>query len=227
MEDILVWLFWAVMIGGSIASSASKAKKKREEEAKKAAAKAKARAAAAKTATATAAKTASATAAKTIAAQPAMPKSAPGGTFGRVLEELSRQLSEQPAPTATSHDYRSLEQEYNAMDGREYRGDWSAESLEDEVTAYERLAEQRASRSSHTGTAVAGFGTTSGTVSGTAFGTLSGTTSGIAAGAVADAVANADDDGPTTLQELLDGDFDLRRAVIEAEILTPKYAASY
>jgi type II secretory pathway pseudopilin PulG len=32
MEDVLVWLFWAAIIGGSIASSVSKAKKKRAEE---------------------------------------------------------------------------------------------------------------------------------------------------------------------------------------------------
>ncbi len=135
------------------------------------------------------------------------------GSFGRVLEELSRQLAEQPA--ATSYDYRSLEQEYTAMDGREYRGDWSAEAMEDEVAAYERLAEQRAGRSSLTSAAIPGVGTAA-------------AASAIQAVAVPELSADRDDDDrPTTLQELLGGDFDLRRAVIEAEILTPKYAAGY
>jgi hypothetical protein len=218
MENLIVWLFWAVIIGGSIASSASKAKKKREEEARKTAAAkaAKARAVTAKTATPTAGPT-------TAPVRPAVPKPATGGTFGRVLEELSRQLTEQPSPTVaegrrtiswparesqpqpksqmqpvdTYYDHSSLEQYYDAMDGREYRGDRSAESFEDEVGAYERLAKQRAQRSSLTETSVAVSGTTIGT--------------------------DTDEDRSTTLHELLGGDFDLRRAVVEAEILTPKW----
>jgi hypothetical protein len=34
------------------------------------------------------------------------------------------------------------------------------------------------------------------------------------------------DETPTTLCEILGGEFDLRRAIVEAEILTPRYAAA-
>lgn len=167
-----------------------------------------------------------------------------GGTFASVLEELSRKLGEQPSPTvasrpmvtsqpaATSFDYYSLEEEYDAADGRGYRGEYSTEMPEDEVTAYERLATQRAHRSSLAASTAATTGMAS------ASGKVAGMTSGTGGAAVSagnraaylstnPAVGNqaASDDARTTLQELLGGDFDLRRAVIEAEILTPKYLA--
>jgi hypothetical protein len=75
-----------------------------------------------------------------------------------------------------------------------------ADRFESEIAAYERLAEQRAHRS------ILGTGTL-------------GTTSAPANGFPA---ANGNDI-TNPLQELLGGDFDLRRAVIESEILTPKY----
>lgn len=67
----------------------------------------------------------------------------------------------------------------------------------DEIAAYERLVSQRTGRS-----------------------TLASTT-----GLVADSngSASADKDTQTHFDELMDGNFDLRRAVVEAEILFPKY----
>ncbi len=231
MEGVLIWIFWAAMIGISIASSAKKAKKKREEEARKAAAKA----AASRTAT-------TRTTQQTVARQtPAGQSSgtswgtgagmagqgsnpAAGGAFGRVLEELSRQLNEQPSPTvaegrkptiswpvtssqsaATSEDYYSLEEEYDEAH--------SVETLEDEVTAYERLADQRARRSSLAAATVPG--------------SVAGSGVAAAAGVAAQDLSadRAADTRSITLQELLGGDFDLRRAVIEAEILNPKYVS--
>lgn len=175
-----------------------------------------------------------------------------GGSLGRILEELSRQMNDQPSPTiaskplsrpfaqpaarpmappqpeATSHDYYSLENEYDMMDGREYRGDYNSEDsgaeqryvggeqrytgeyFEPEVVAYERLAAQRAQRSSLASAKAAE-------------GRL------VAAGSMAVPVPpettadNTCDDSRSKLQELLGSDFDLRRAVIESEILAPKY----
>ncbi len=218
MEDVLVWLFWAAIIGGSIASSASKAKKQRDEQARKAAA---AKAAKARAAAAKSAQTTMKPVSTTVRPTPDAAKPVIGGSFGRLLEELSRQLTEQP--TATSHDYRSLEQDYDAMDGREYRGDWSAESMEDEVTAYERLAQRRAGRLSPAAAAISTAGASAGAYADASVG-ASATTAAAAQESTTD---RTDNDRPTTLQELLGDDFDLRRAVIEAEILTPKYAAGY
>ena len=169
-----------------------------------------------------------------------------GGTFGRILEELSRELNEQPSPTvspwpvsfpaarsaagpeATAHDYYSLEEEYDAMDGSEWRGDYSAEDSdaesryvggemgerrfsyemeEDKTTARESLTARIASRSASPSRVVSAVEST-------------------ADGAGEAEVLSSNPDAvhtPATLREVLGGDFDLRRAIIEAEILAPKY----
>ena len=238
MEDVWVWIFWAAIIVGSMVSSASKAKKKREEEARRKA------------------KTAGGVGAGTVAgssdagranSSDAGRGAKPGGrkSLSEIFEELARQANEQPSPpvvirplsppqspqqqsqpVATSHDYYSLEGEYDAMDGREYRGELSAEVFEDEVAAYERLATQRAQRSSLTG-AEASIGTAGlGTGSGSIAAKVVHATAGMAASPEESNFAlttDAADNAQTTLRKLLGGEFDLRRAVIEAEILTPKY----
>lgn len=183
-----------------------------------------------------------------------------GGSFTRMLEELSRQLNDQPSPTVshrplassqpepTSEDYYSLEEEYDAMDSRARRSEYNAEDFdaerryvggemrgtggtsgrhqgngsgeyyEDEITAYKRLAAERTRRSTPLQAKVVKAGAAN-----------------YPAAAVVDAAANpvpvavsttdpaAGNNSLNTLRELLGDDFDLRRAVIESEILTPKY----
>ncbi len=167
-----------------------------------------------------------------------------GGTFGKMLEELSRQLGEQPSPpvvtrplskpvvqpaaspassaprpmvvsqpAATSHDYYSLEEDWSIGGSAE---DFDAEQryvggemgvsvsgisddYDAEIAVYEQLTAERARRSALTAPEAAAVDNplTDGSV------------------------------GSATLQEILGGDFDLRRAVVEAEILTPKYVSQY
>ncbi len=216
MENVLIWLIWVAIIIGGIVSSASKAKKKREEEARRMMQEAD--------------KRASADSGSEQTARPV------GGTFDKVLEELSRRLVEQPSPPvvarplphvsrpATSYDYYSIEEDYDATDGRVYGDDYSAEEpdaeqryvggerrgsyaaagtgdyFEDEIVAYERLAARRAKRSTIAAASPASVETEA-----------------------ADPAVDLTDNTRTSLQDVLGGEFDLRRAVVEAEILTPKY----
>lgn len=234
-----MWLFWAAIIGGSIASSAAKAKKKREEDARRAAA-----AGAGSGHGAGAGADGVGTADRTAKPGPR--------SLAEVLEEIARQATEQPSPTVssrpllqpvlrpvaqsvsapqpaeTSHDYYSFESEYDAMDGHEYRGDYSAEDPETEIAAYEHLAAKRAGRSTIT-TSVLGAGvgpdTTVDVVANRAMGSID---SAGADNGSADSEDLTDDDAETSLREFLGGGgFDLRHAVIETEILTPKYVTRY
>jgi type II secretory pathway pseudopilin PulG len=270
MEDILVWIFWVAIIIGSIVSSASKAKKKQEEETRRAAEAA--RRAAEARGTAGTRSSAGGGYAPDLGAGGADPWDAKpaGGTFGRVLEELSRQLSEQPSPPvvsrplskpilqpanpssahpstrpmtapassvprpmvvsqpeATSHDYYSLEEDSDAE--QRYVGG-EIGYFEDEIAAYERLAAERARRS--TLDIVKTAPTSAGRVANfaaaaTATGTTGATVSGASSAAPSpDSLVSPDAAAtPPTLRELLGGDFDLRRAIIEAEILTSKYVS--
>ena len=190
-----------------------------------------------------------------------------GGTFGKILEELSRQLEdEQPSPTATpswpvarpaarpsgpdatvstpsaatqpeatSHDYYSLEGEYDTMEGYAWHRDYNAEEsdaesryvggemgdrryghdgyeedvVEEIMTERERFLARISARPT-TPTAV----------------NAASAVEAVETGATATGISSPDPDDvdtPATMRELLGGDFDLRRAVIEAEILTPKY----
>jgi hypothetical protein len=268
MEDILVWIFWVAIIIGSIVSSASKAKKKQEEETRRAVEAARRAAEARGTAGTRSSAGGYAPDRGAGGADPWEAKPA-GGTFGRVLEELSRQLGEQPSPpivmrplskpvaqpanpssarpmtapassaprpvvvsqpTPTSHDYYSLEEDFDAEQG--YVGG-EIGYLEDEIAAYERLAAERARRSTldavKTANAPAGrvanfaaAATATGTTGATGT-TVSGASS---AAPSPDSLVSPDAAAtPPTLRELLGGDFDLRRAVIETEILTPKYVS--
>ncbi len=223
MEDVLVYIFWIVVIGGSIANSIAKARKKVRE---------------ADSRTSTAGRNATPTG--------TYPGSGAGSTgsgsrqggkparksLAEILEELAeqgQQRRETPSPTAwpvfgpvaksaapvssveptaTSHDYYSLETEFDATDGRGYRESYNA----DDISAYESLASERANRTTYSGMAAQTTG----------------------ARIVIDKVPsetpteendalNGNADNGDTLEEILGGEFDLRRAVIEAEILTPKY----
>ncbi len=306
MEDIIPYIVWAVIIISGVVSSIGNAKKKREEAEMKR--KAEARAAADARAAAgyggssrvgggsagagsgmgsgggfgTGSGAGLGTGSGSGAGRETKPA---GSSFGRMLEELARQLGDNEAPTAaprpvvrpfalpsspsahtqpqsakaqearaasypaatytattytsaqpeaTSFDYYSLEDEYNTMD---YRGG-EAGYEEDEIAAYERLAAQRARRSTLaqtrvTSSSTAGSTSASGGVSGSMASSGSSVAAYAAAGSAAAGSVAADRDGlaastdatedKTTLQELLGGNFDLRRAVIEAEILTPKY----
>ena len=124
-------------------------------------------------------------------------------------------------PEATSYDYYSLETEYDAMDGRGY-GDRNV--IESEVAAYERLAAERAHRTIY---AEASSGVAS--VSASAKKPFSdGSTKSSDGQTVSEVWADAkikEDDAPgrNSIGEILGDEFDLRRAVIEAEILNPKY----
>jgi type II secretory pathway pseudopilin PulG len=305
MEDILVWLFWAAIIIGSIASSASKAKKKREEEAarqaRQAAAAQQARQARQTVAAWQRSETddydsmpgnygtvweSSGTGAGSDAGSGREAKPVIGGSFGKLLEELSRQLEEQPTPpfvarplsrpvaqpmpvaqagsadrtqpAATSYDYYSLEEEYDTTDGRGYRSEQSAEDFdaerryiggelsplwegsgsigddlhsggmkgsavrsdrfEAEIAEYDRLAAWRTHRSPLVTATTAAETVTKQTANRAIMNpTISAPATDIAA------VDNIPEEGSATMRELLDGDFDLRRAIIETEILTPKY----
>jgi hypothetical protein len=193
-----------------------------------------------------------------------------GSAFGRMLEELSRQLEEESSttvspwpvvrpvasepstteqPEATSHDYYSLEDEYDAMDGREWNDTYSVEEADAEsryvggemggaryggevvgrgvATARESLAGRVPARESLAARVAARERLSA-----------SSDTSLVPAEEVgipraaeptygADAVVVDADTLYTSarLREVLGGDFDLRRAVIETEILTPKYIA--
>ena len=242
MEDVFVWLFWVAIIVGSIISSASKAKKKQEEAARKAAA-AK-RAAEVRSATGQVASGQGRGGVSRTGAGAGMERNAKpaGGTFANVLEELSRQLGEQPSPpvvtrplskpvvqpaaspassaprpmvvsqpAATSHDYYSLEEDWNVGSsaeefdaeqqyvGGEMRvfGSGISDEYDDEIAVYENLVAERARRSALTAPEAA----------------------------VADDPTADNNGGSANLRDILGGDFDLRRAVIEAEILTPKYVS--
>jgi hypothetical protein len=215
-----------------------------------------------------------------------------------ILEELARAATEQQMPVppvafpsrpmmasqseATSHDYYSLEDEYDTVDDRGYfaeepdaerrysggefgsvggergllggewgsaggergllGGEWGsaggergplggglhsggtkgsavrADRFEAEIAAYERLTAQRARRSTLASTGGSPTGVVSSAKAEQAdYRTADDSTDSMGSTGLADNAA------PTTLRELLGGDFDLRRAVIEAEIMTPKY----
>jgi hypothetical protein len=172
--------------------------------------------------------------------------------------------ADQAQPVATSHDYYSLEEEYDMADGRGYRGEYSAEEsdaeqrysggelggtgsvsgrffsttasgasdsgdpFEDEIAEYDRLAAWRTQRSSLA--APTAFATSETAATQAAHRTarpavnsaLDPTATDIAA--MGDLSDMPEDDGSSaTLRELLGGKFDLRRAIIETEILAPKY----
>lgn len=218
MEDFLVWLIWAAVIGGSIASSASKAKKKREEEARKAAQ--------ARQAAPTDARAAR------VAAEQGSVERYDSRPASRPATIAAPKTATTPQPT-----YYSLEDEYDAADGWGYHDSYSAEEsdaeqryvggerylggerryadagdhFETEIAAYERLVAKRAERSRLTPA------------------TDGKTAAGTGQMAVDFPAADPTDgnDVPVTLREVLGGEFDLRRAVVESEILTPKYVARY
>jgi hypothetical protein len=221
MEDILVWLFWAAIIVGSMASSASKAKKRREEEARRAVARREA-------------DNRDASVAKSS------PKIDPGRkSLTELLEDLARQADEQPSPTVVSRPLsgsvpdsrpvyepvsrpayepvsrsasghatqsRQMSPALSSRSLSRYGGELGAEGFVDEVAAYERLAAERTHRTTLVPALV-------GTADDSMVAPIGSEGSGGYAGG----------DTPAPLRELLGGDFDLRRAVIEAEILTPKY----
>lgn len=176
-----------------------------------------------------------------------------GGSFGSLFEELSRQLAEaeQPSPTvaswplsrsaesrswemaegvsgheATSHDYYSLEDE--AMNGGYLRGGYAVENVDAESRyAGGELGTGRGGRGSlrvNAGAVVVPAVdpmVDNGAYSEGESSDLS--TSGV--GAQSSDTGISAGGSSATLNELLGGDFDLRRAVIESEILTPKYIA--
>jgi hypothetical protein len=188
------------------------------------------------------------------------PRPKPASAFGRMLEELSRQLEEEMSPTAspwpvvrpvaselsteeTSHDYYSLEDEYDAMDGREWSETFSAEDADAESryvggemggaryggevvgrggeTARESLAARTAARESLAARERLSQRSDTSLVPAEEVGVPAAAQPTYGADAV---VVDADElYTPARLREVLGGDFDLRRAVIEAEILTPKY----
>jgi hypothetical protein len=196
-----------------------------------------------------------------------------GSAFGRMLEELSRQLEEEMSPTAspwpvvrpvaseppaaklpeaTSHDYYSLEDEYDAMDGREWNDTYSVEEADAEsryvggemggaryggemggaryggevvgrgvATARESLAAHTATRESLAARERLSQRSDTSLVPAEEVGIPRAAEPTYGADAV---VVDADTLYTSArLREVLGGDFDLRRAVIETEILTPKY----
>jgi hypothetical protein len=187
-----------------------------------------------------------------------------GSAFGRLIEELSRQLEEEMSPTAspwpvvrpvasepsteeTSHDYYSLEDEYDVMDGREWSDTYSAEDADAESryvggemggaryggevverggeTARESLAARTAARESLAARVAARGQLTARSDTSPVPAEEVGVPAAAEPTYGADAVVMDADElyTPARLREVLGGDFDLRRAVIEAEILTPKY----
>jgi hypothetical protein len=248
MEDVFQWILWLAIIGGGVASSVTKARKKHEQ---------------------TAFPRPSAGGGGALEElwralsgeddeeekphpRPRHTVVTPQPIMRPVLQPVPQTVF-QPArePEATSFDTYSLENEYEeryvggefGSVGGEYgslggelgsvggeRGAFGgelsypgsalhsggakgsavgADRFESEIAAYERLAEQRAHRST--------LGT--GTLGTATLGTTSAPANGVPA-------ANGNDI-TNPLQELLGGDFDLRRAVIEREILTPKYVDRY
>ncbi len=163
-------------------------------------------------------------------------------SFADVLEELSRSLTDQPSPppAATSYDYYSLENEYDASDGRGYRDDYTAEDsdAEQRYIGGEFLGSGNKSYGaggdlpgtsvsahtpSHRSLSVPASIETASGLSGAGSSDLPASDPANSAGFLMTESDSPTDANRTTLQELLEGDFDLRRAVIEAEILTPKY----
>jgi hypothetical protein len=192
------------------------------------------------------------------------PRPKPASAFGRMLEELSRQLEEESSTTAspwpvmrpvasepsteeTSHDYYSLEDEYDAMDGREWSDTYSAEDADAEsryvggemggaryggevvgrgvATARESLAARASAREALAARVAARGQLTARSDTSLVPAEEVGVPAAAQPTYGADAVVVDADEHytPARLREVLGGDFDLRRAVIEAEILTPKY----
>jgi hypothetical protein len=199
MEDILVWLVWVAVIVGSIVSSASKAAKKAREQAAK--------------------KTSRPVMRPVVEPRPLSSPMDSVPTSWPVVFETR--------PVEADEDYYSSEEELDTFDGREYHKDYSAEDID---------AEQRYVGGEQ--------GYRGGLVKNRQAGVMTGAPASVSASAGGSAALHADfftsdsedireedreDDNASTtpLRELLDGDFDLRRAVIEAEILTPKYVQRY
>jgi hypothetical protein len=188
-------------------------------------------------------------------ATPSWPLSAERAkTTGQVTKPApSSRVPEEP--TATSHDYYSLETEYDTMDGwgsvehygaeyagKEYsgaeRGDATRSSAEDAGAEgryvggeFGRGGSNRTSGVAGSSVGVAGGGkfgrgASAGSVSGgTKMGSDSAARAGDSAGDAmeGDNTGGTNGDAATRLAAVLGGEFDLRRAVIEAEILKPKY----
>ena len=232
MEDVFVWIFWTAMIVIGIASSVSKALKKAKE--------AESRTSAADR-NATPAGSYTGAGAGSTGADSRQGRKPARKSLAEVLEELAeqgQQRREMPSPTAwpvfgevskstapaystepaaTSHDYYSLETEYDAADGRGYRENYNA----DDISSYEKLAAERTHRTTYSGTVSA-----KGMDMANAAARTTGVRTSIAPAETPiaeDDARNRNDNG--TLADILGGEFDLRRAVIEAEILTPKYGA--
>jgi hypothetical protein len=148
------------------------------------------------------------TASPTVAPRPIARSAFPtmSGSVARRTATMPQSVTEQPV--ATSNDYYSLEDETEeryvggersgigsyGLEGQLGVSDISSDS---EIAAYERLAAERASRNTY-----------------------------MRADYTKDVVEEAMDEGNAqnySLAEILGDKFDLRRAVIEAEIITPKY----
>lgn len=122
-----------------------------------------------------------------------------------------------PEPVATSYDYYSLEDDYDGTDGRGRRPEYNAESTLSTL----RSGVLNAADARTVSTAPMGSRPGVRTVS-----SVSGTLKPGMSGAVVaenEDPSKAHDEGASAIAEILGGEFDLRRAVIEAEILTPKY----
>jgi hypothetical protein len=136
-------------------------------------------------------------------------------------------------PEATSLDYQSLEDGYDEAEYYRSAEDFDAEQRYEggEMRASGRYegGEMRpvgrfSSAGRATNSAMAASSSKAADFSSSA-GVLS--VGGADGAGVTDDTDGVDGEVQTSLQELLGGDFDLRRAVIEAEILTPKYIARY
>jgi hypothetical protein len=145
------------------------------------------------------------------------PKPAWQPAMVEVMEEDDERRLVAGWPIVMSNGVYSLEREYDAPDGREYRGGFSYEDFD---------AEQRyvGGEMGHAGGELRATGPKS-DVNATKTAAGTGTPEAAANTPAADfPAANGKSDSLNALREVLGGDFDLRRAVIETEILTPKYA---
>lgn len=179
---------------------------------------------------------------------PGMGRAKPaGGTFGSLLEELSRQLaeSEQPSPTVTSwplsrsaesrswemaevsepeaksHDYYSLED--MAMNDSYLRGGYDVENVDAESRYAGGELRTGEVGGKGRGGSVAVYAEVDPMADPGIYSAAEPSVNSIKSAYIQDDSGLAGDATSTTLNELLGGDFDLRRAVIESEILMPKY----